>query len=130
MTIGDYEFAGFNLFLGLELVEWEDGRCVMELPIEPHHLNRSGAVHGGVLSTLIDAVGSHAGSFSADVSQRPRSVTVALTTQFVGQAKQGPLRAIGTHTGGGKKIFFSRVIIEEADGNVVACGDVTGRRFT
>ena len=130
MTSTDYEFAGFNAHLGMQLVEWQPGRCVMELAIEPRHLNRSGAVHGGVLSTLIDAVGSHAGTYAADPAQRPRSVTIAMSTQFLGQAKQGTLRVVGTHSGGGKRVFFSRVTVHAADGTAIACGDVTCRRFT
>jgi uncharacterized protein (TIGR00369 family) len=130
MAIENYELAGFNLDLGIEIIEWEHDRCVMELAIKPRHRNRSGAVHGGVISTLIDAAGSHAGNHSADPAQRPRSVTVALTTQFLGQAKEGTLRAVGTRTGGGRRIFFSRVVIYADDGTEIACGDVTGRRFS
>lgn len=130
MTIQDYEVTGFNQHLGIRLVEWDQGRCVMELTIEPRHLNRAGVVHGGVISTLIDAVGSHAGNYASDPAQRQRSVTVALTTQFMGQAKQGLLRAVGTRTGGGKRIFFSRAEIHASDGTTIACGDLTGRRFT
>jgi uncharacterized protein (TIGR00369 family) len=130
MTTAYYEFAGFNQHLETQLVEWEEGHCVMELPIEAHLLNRSGAVHGGVISTLIDAVGSHAGKYNADPLQRPKSVTVSLTTRFLGLAKQDPLRAVGTQVGGGKRIFFSRVVVHAPDGTAVACGDVTGRRFS
>ena len=109
MAITEYEIAGFNRHLGIQLIEWEQGHCVLELPIESHHLNRAGVVHGGVISTLIDAVGSHAGNYAEDGSLRPRSVTVAMTTQFIGQAKQGPLRAVGTRARVAAGGFSSRV---------------------
>jgi uncharacterized protein (TIGR00369 family) len=130
MATHDSWLTGFNRHLGIQLLEWESGRCVMALPIEPHHLNRAGAVHGGVISTLIDAVASHAGNHAEDRARRPRSVTVSMTTQFVGQAAGGPLRAVGTRTGGGKRIFFARAEIYAPDGALVACGDVTGRVFS
>ena len=121
--------VGFNRHLGIRILEWEAGRCVMELPVEAHHRNRSGVVHGGVLSTLVDAVASHAGNHAADPAARRRAVTVTMNTQFVGQAMDGPLRAVGTRTGGGKRLFFARAEIFGPDGALVACGDVTGRVF-
>ena len=121
--------TGFNKHLGIRIAEWEAGRCVLELEVEDRHLNRAGVVHGGVISTLIDAVTSHAGNFSEDPAARRRSVTIAMSLQFVSQAKPGRLRAVGTRTGGGKRVFFARGEIFGEDGALVACGDMTGRLF-
>src|SRR3546814_3600491 len=55
--------AGFNAVLGMKLVEWGDRHAVMELPIRAMHLNRSNALHGGVIATLIDAVCGYAGDW-------------------------------------------------------------------
>lgn len=122
--------TGFNADLGIQIEEWEPGRCVMALPVEERHLNRAGVVHGGVLSTLIDAVASHAGNFGDDPATRPRSVTVSLTVQFIGQARAGTLRIVGTRTGGGKRLFFARGEVFDRGGALVASGDITGRLFT
>ena len=122
--------TGFNAELGIRILEWEAGRCVMALPIEARHLNRVGVVHGGVLSTLIDAVASHAGNYVRDPAIRARSVTVSLTVQFVGQARGGTLRVVGTRTGGGKRLFFARGEIFDDTATLIACGDVTCRVFT
>lgn len=121
--------GGFNQYLGLRIVEYEEGHCVMELPVEERHLNRSGIVHGGVLATLIDAATSHAGNHAPEVEDRPRSVTVAMSIQYLGQAKKGPLRAVGTRTGGGRSIFFARAEVFDAQGTLVAAGDMTGKRL-
>ena len=129
MIDDDAGVTGFNRHLGMRLVEWAHEHCVMELTIEPRHLNRAGVVHGGVLTTLIDAVGSHAGNYAADPSERARSVTVALTTQFTGQAREGVLRAHGVKVGGGKQIFFAHVDIFAPDESLIAYGDITGRVF-
>jgi uncharacterized protein (TIGR00369 family) len=122
--------TGFNKHLGIRIAEWESGRCVIELDIEDRHLNRAGVVHGGVISSLIDAVTSHAGNFAEDQSQRRRSVTISMSLQFVSQANPGTLRAVGTRTGGGKRVFFARGEIFGEDGALVACGDMTGRLFS
>jgi uncharacterized protein (TIGR00369 family) len=121
--------VGFNQHLGIQVLAWQPGHCEMALPIEPRHLNRSGVVHGGVITTLIDAVASHAGNHAADPLARPRAVTVSLTTQFMGQGREGPLRAVGTRTGGGRRIFFARAEIYAPDGTLIATGDITGRVF-
>ena len=53
--------VGFNAVLGFKLVEWTAQSAVMELPIQPIHLNRSNTLHGGILATLIDAACGYAG---------------------------------------------------------------------
>jgi acyl-coenzyme A thioesterase 13 len=55
------------------------------LRIEPHHLNRSGSAQGGLLTTLVDFALGRAIRASAD----RRAVTVSLTTDFLGAAKEG-----------------------------------------
>ena len=129
MTAPPPEVAGFNKHLGIRIVDWQPGHCVMALDVEERHLNRAGVVHGGVISTLIDAVASHAGNYAANAAERVRSVTVSMSLQFVGQAKPGRLRIVGTRTGGGRRLFFARGEVYGADGALVACGDVTGRLF-
>jgi uncharacterized protein (TIGR00369 family) len=58
---------------------------VVGLRIEPRHLNRSGAAQGGLLATLVDFALGRAIRASAD----RRAVTVSLTTDFLGAAKEG-----------------------------------------
>ena len=40
--------------LGLELLLAEEGRSRLELEVQPQHLNGWGAVHGGVIMTVLD----------------------------------------------------------------------------
>lgn len=40
--------------VGLQFEQPEGGRSRITLPIEPHHFNSTGVVHGGVLFTLAD----------------------------------------------------------------------------
>jgi uncharacterized protein (TIGR00369 family) len=58
---------------------------VVGLRIEARHLNRSGAAQGGLLATLVDFALGRAIRASAD----RRAVTVSLTTDFLGAAKEG-----------------------------------------
>jgi acyl-CoA thioesterase len=64
--------------LGAKLVEWDGGRAVFRLALEPRHLNFVGSVHGGALFSLAD-------SALAVASNSWGRVCVALTveTQFL-----------------------------------------------
>lgn len=44
----------FAAHLGIELIEAGEGRAVLEMEIQRHHLNFMGAVHGGAIFSLAD----------------------------------------------------------------------------
>jgi len=58
--------------LGVQHEHWEDGYIRTRLDLRPDHQNRSGVVHGGILTTLLD----HVGSFSGLYCTTPRSRTL------------------------------------------------------
>src|SRR3546814_18608934 len=91
----------------MKLVEWGDRHAVMELPIRAMHLNRSNALHGGVIATLIDAVCGYAGVWVPPGEPRRKALTLSLTTSFTGKVREGPVRATAVKQGGGRKIFFA-----------------------
>ncbi|WP_169829182.1 PaaI family thioesterase [Tsuneonella mangrovi] len=65
----------------------EGDHTLVGLRIEQHHINYQDAAHGGVLTTFADV----ALSFQAFNSSKPPlpTVTIALTTHFVGPARLG-----------------------------------------
>ena len=44
----------FNAYLGTEIVRRGKGEIVVALQLGPHHLNRRGVAHGGVIAALLD----------------------------------------------------------------------------
>src|SRR5262249_27000794 len=52
----------FNRFLGIQLVAAQDGHCRLELPFREEFIGDASrpALHGGVISTLIDTCGGFA----------------------------------------------------------------------
>ncbi|MCU6598968.1 PaaI family thioesterase [Peribacillus frigoritolerans] len=44
----------FLSFLGVNLVKFEEGKVVTELPVAPYLINRKEVVHGGVFATMLD----------------------------------------------------------------------------
>jgi uncharacterized protein (TIGR00369 family) len=98
----------FLSYLGTELLEWSDGHVRIGLQLRPHHLNRSGVVHGGVLAALMDHGGSFSGLYCTVSGNRRYSMTLSLTSNYLGQDRSGYLTVIGERTGGGKSIYFAR----------------------
>ena len=115
--------SGFRQLLGYKVLEWRDSEAVVTLTIGPRHLNRGGALHGGVIATLIDAAGGYAGCHCAVAGRVRRSVTVSLTTQFLTQAKTGVLTARARVHGGGKRLFMASVEVHDGSGALVAVGE-------
>src|SRR5918997_3790929 len=59
---------------------------VIGLPIEPRHLNAAGTAHGGLLASIADhALGRAVNGALEDAG----AVTVSLTTDYLGPAKEG-----------------------------------------
>lgn len=117
------ETVGFNAVLGMKLVEWSADHAVMELPIQPVHLNRSNALHGGVIATLIDAVLGYAGVWVPEGEPRRKALTLTLTTNFMGQVREGKVRATAFKKGGGRSIFFASCEVHDEAGNLIAIGE-------
>lgn len=115
--------SGFRQLLGYRLVEWENGMAAIALTIGPRHLNRAGALHGGVISTLIDAAGGYAGTYCAVPGHARRCVTVSLTTQYLAQTKSGVLTARARVRGGGKRLFIASAEVTDAGGTLLAIGE-------
>lgn len=77
------EDIGFNNYLGLKLVDMQEGVCVTELTLGPQHLNVNGWLHGGVITTISDATAGYAAA-----TMDYRVTTVNMTTEFM---RRGPV---------------------------------------
>lgn len=117
------KLIGFNQELGFELVEWSEGHAVMEMDIKAMHLNRSGVLHGGVMATILDAVCGFCGVWRPEGEERALALTLTFSTNFMGQAREGRIRAVAERKGGGRKIFFSRGEVFGPDGSILAMAE-------
>ena len=115
--------SGFRQLLGYRVLDWKDGEAAITLTIGPRHLNRGGALHGGVIATLIDAAGGHAGTYCPEPGHVRRCVTVSLTTQFLAQTKSGVLTARARVRGGGKRLFMASAEVHDSAGALLAVGE-------
>lgn len=120
--------SGYAELIGYKLRNRGTGYAELELLVETKHLNRLEVPHGGVLATLIDTATGIAVALAKGPDQVIPAVTVALSMQFLGQAKLGDvLIATGRHIGGGRTIGYATAEVRTEDGKAVARGDATYR---
>ena len=81
--------GGFAELVGTELSSTEEGRAAVSLKAEVRHLNPSGTVHGGVISTLIDASMAEALNTMTEEDEQP--FTIQITVNYMKPGKQGTL---------------------------------------
>jgi uncharacterized protein (TIGR00369 family) len=108
----------FNSYLGIEIVSRENGRAEAALELAPHHLNRRGVAHGGVIGSLLDsAIGA------AVISSMPPEwwcATTTLSTQFHDGARSGRLTASGQVLRRGGRIAFASGEVRDERGRLIA----------
>jgi len=112
----------FNKHLGIKGESVESGRAVLVLPVRPEFVGdpRRPALHGGVLSALIDTAGGMA-AWSA-LSAAESVSTVDLRVDYLEPAGlRGPLRAEALLVRKGNRVCHVRVRLTQ-DGQLVAEG--------
>ena len=117
----------FHDLAGFRMLEWREGFVRIRCELQPHHANRQGAVHGGVVLALIDEAGGASGVWSADPAVNRKSVSVTLDAKFVGRAKGEYIEVTGRVVGHGRSIYYVQSEVRDAHGNLVAFGSSTHR---
>lgn len=120
---------GFQKLLGIEVLEASPQRAVVRLP---HRMDLCGggkALHGGVISSMLDLTGALAAWSGHDVARGMKASTVTLTVNFVGAAMGTAIVATGEVRRRGKELIFCDVeIVEDNDARrLVATGSMIYR---
>ncbi|WP_200342018.1 PaaI family thioesterase [Rhodovibrio sodomensis] len=116
--------TGFAALVGYRIADWSWGRAAVELPVAAAHLNRSGILHGGVLTTLVDTACGYSGCFCDTPGRGRRAMTLQLNTQFLAPAQAGQRLTARAHTtGGGRSVFFADCTVHADDGTLIGRGD-------
>jgi len=117
------EHVPFNKLLGIKGESARDGRAVLVLPVRPEFMGdgRRPALHGGVVSSLIDTAGGVA-AWSA-LSSGESVSTVDLRIDYLEPATlRGPLRAEAELVRKGNRVCHVRVTCTQ-DGVPIALGN-------
>ena len=111
--------GGFTQLVGTELSSAEEGRASVSLRAEERHLNPSGTVHGGVISTLIDVSMAEALNTMAEEDEQP--FTIQITVNYMKPGKPGALTSTAEVRKGGERITIVEAeVVQEDDGEVIA----------
>ena len=106
----------FNRYLGIRGESAEKGRSVLVLPVRPEFVGdpRRPALHGGVVSTLIDTAGGVA-AWSA-LEEGESVSTVDLTVDYLEPAGLGAdLRAAAELVRKGNRVCHVRIEVTQGD---------------
>ena len=79
--------SGFIAFVGAQEPEANEGTAKLEVDVDERHLNPAGAVHGGMLATLVDTTMGAAVRSAVDES----AATSQLTVTYLRPGKPGRL---------------------------------------
>ncbi|KAF8547293.1 thioesterase thiol ester dehydrase-isomerase [Imleria badia] len=111
-------------FPNLVITRATPGLVETKLKIEPYNLNRVGTVHGGLIMTLTDTLGSLA---VASKGQYMTGVSTDVSTSFVRPAGRAGdvLNATASITALGKNLAYTRVDFTNESGDLVAYGTHT-----
>ncbi len=116
--------SAFDQFYGLRLVVCTADEVRGELDVEPHHLQPTGILHGGVYCSIAEALASH--GTNQGVGHRGQvGLGLSNATSFLRPAKPGPLSAIATPQHRGRTTWVWDVMISDAAGRTCAISRVT-----
>src|SRR3954465_14365026 len=123
---GWLESSPFVAHLGIGVDLMEPDRAVLSMPLRESLPTLGNGVHGGAISSLIDTAAAAAAWSGAEVPERPRASTVALTVNFLrpacGEGVSADARVIRR---GGSGLCVCEVKVTAEDGTKVATALVT-----
>ena len=101
----------FKGYLGIRDETAEDGRARAELDAGAEHLNPGGAVHGGVLASLVDMAMGNAVRSSTGESDVP--ATSQLTVTYLRPGQQGRLVVTAAVSKQGENLTVCEADVEQ-----------------
>lgn len=113
----------FNELVGLRFTLVSPDRVEATLEVRPEHHQPSGVVHGGVYTTLVEAVGS-TGSVAHVAAEGRLAMGVHNATSFLRPTREGVLTAVATPIHLGRTQHLWDVRITRGDGRLAAKGEL------
>jgi len=104
----------FNKYIGIKLLSLEPGLCKLLIPFKAELVGdtRRGALHGGVMSTLIDTCGGFAVWSMCDITDKLSTIDMrvdylkpAFSDDLVAESQ---VKLLGNRVGNASTIIYSR----------------------
>lgn len=110
--------------LGIRLTMIGEGYARFELEVQSRHLNRQGALQGGVSATILDAACGYAGLQLKDGTMGS-AVTLMLSICYLGRVSAGRVFAEGRVSKRGRNIYFASAELTSENNDVIATAQGT-----
>ena len=112
----------FYRHISMSLVDYDEGKSVLEIPVGVEHTNIYGAAHGGVIAIIADSASGLALATLLDDGQS--AVTLDLRVNYTAPVKQGLLVATAEIAHRGKTTAVGNVRVTQND-TLVGIGTIT-----
>lgn len=113
-----FENSPYVNHLGFDIVHFEEGHVVLELPVGRHLININDTVHGGVYASMLDNI---LGMTFRSIVKDPL-ITVNLTIHYLESAREGKLVATAKVLKQGYKMITGEGEILDEQGRLLAKG--------
>ena len=117
-----YEYAGFDALLGLRITSATPDEVVASFEVRPELLQPYGLLHGGVLCSVVETVGSVAGA--TWFGDRGHVVGTANHTNFLRSVREGVLTAVATPVHRGRTQQLWTIDVRDEHERLVARGEL------
>ena len=117
-----YEYDGFDKLLGLTLTSVTPDEVVARFEVRPELLQPYGLLHGGVLCSVVETVGSVAGA--TWFGDRGQVVGTSNHTNFLRAVRDGVLTAVATPIHRGRSQQLWTVDVRDEQERLVAKGEL------
>jgi len=105
----------FARHLGIEVLDYSEGKARARMEIQPHHLNSAGTLHGGAIFSLADAVFSVASN-----SHGTLAVAINVSISYFKAVKSGILMAEAEEVSLNPKLATYVIRVEDEKGDAIA----------
>src|SRR5512137_2865818 len=109
------EQDAFARHLGIELIEYGDGRATARLTVAPQHLNSAGTLHGGAIFSLADAAFSAAAN-----SHGMLALSIDASISYFQALRSGTLTAEAREVARNPKLATYLIDVKDGSGALIA----------
>jgi uncharacterized protein (TIGR00369 family) len=125
MIAGELPPPPMAMLMQFELVDVEPGKVVFTCEPDASMYNPNGAIHGGLVCTVLDSVAGLALHSTLPAGKGYTSIEIKVNYLKPVRLDAGPLSATGTVVKSGARVGFTEGVITDASGKVVATATST-----
>lgn len=120
MASGELPGAPIASHMRMDLIEVGEGTVVFRCEPDASHYNPIGAVHGGVMCTVLDSALGCAAHSTLPAGMGYTSIDITVNYLRAVRADSGPLTCTGTVVKPGRRVVFAEAAMVDAAGRTVA----------